>query len=126
MKPIKTLTIQQPWAHLIIDGNKTIENRSWKTDYRGPLLIHAGRKLDRDADILARFGITLDTSSLVYGAAIGVVDLIDIVEQHPSPYFVGPFGLVLANPRACIPVPMNGKLGLFTSTVRLLRRRDAA
>lgn len=39
---MKALTIRQPWASLIALGVKTIETRSWKTDYRGPLAIHAG------------------------------------------------------------------------------------
>jgi hypothetical protein len=38
---VKTLSVQQPYATLICAGVKTVENRSWKTDYRGRLLIHA-------------------------------------------------------------------------------------
>ena len=40
----KCLTIRQPWAGLILIGTKDVENRTWGTDYHGPLLIHAGRK----------------------------------------------------------------------------------
>lgn len=39
---MKALTIRQPWASLIAHGVKTIETRSWRTHYRGPLAIHAG------------------------------------------------------------------------------------
>lgn len=40
---MKALTICQPYAHLIVVAKeKRVENRSWRTDYRGPLLIHAG------------------------------------------------------------------------------------
>ena len=39
---MKALTIKEPWATLIIDGYKKYEFRSWKTNYRGKLLIHAG------------------------------------------------------------------------------------
>lgn len=45
---MKALTLIQPWATLIALGEKKIETRSWKTSYRGPLLIHAGKKIDRD------------------------------------------------------------------------------
>jgi hypothetical protein len=38
---MKTLTVHQPWASLIVFGFKPIENRSWRTDYKGPLLIHS-------------------------------------------------------------------------------------
>jgi hypothetical protein len=37
----KTLSVKQPYAAFICAGVKTVENRTWKTDYRGRLLIHA-------------------------------------------------------------------------------------
>ncbi len=40
---MKALTVRQPWASLIAVGVKTIETRSWRTEYRGPLAIHAGQ-----------------------------------------------------------------------------------
>ena len=45
---MKALTIKEPWASLIINGYKTYEFRSWKTNYRGKILIHAGKSLERD------------------------------------------------------------------------------
>lgn len=41
---MKALTLWQPWASLVSLGVKSIETRSWSTDYRGPLAIHAARK----------------------------------------------------------------------------------
>lgn len=41
---MKALSVRQPWADLIASGKKTLEIRSWKTDYRGPLLICASAK----------------------------------------------------------------------------------
>jgi hypothetical protein len=38
---MKTLSIKTPYAYLIAYGVKTIENRTWKTKYRGKILIHA-------------------------------------------------------------------------------------
>lgn len=40
---MKALTLTQPWATLVAIGAKKIETRSWKTDYRGPLAIHAAQ-----------------------------------------------------------------------------------
>jgi len=40
-KEMKVLSIRNPWAYLIAYGVKNIENRSWNTKYRGPLLIHS-------------------------------------------------------------------------------------
>jgi hypothetical protein len=49
---MRALSILQPWATLLLSGAKHYETRSWKTDYRGPLLIHAGNRLDADARAL--------------------------------------------------------------------------
>jgi activating signal cointegrator 1 len=40
---MKALTLTQPWATLVAIGAKKIETRSWRTDYRGPLAIHAAK-----------------------------------------------------------------------------------
>lgn len=40
---MKALTLTQPWATLVAIGAKKIETRGWKTDYRGPLAIHAAK-----------------------------------------------------------------------------------
>lgn len=45
---MKALTIKEPWATLIIDGHKQYEFRSWKTNYRGKILIHAGLSVEKD------------------------------------------------------------------------------
>lgn len=41
---MKAITVLQPWATLLVTGKKHIETRSWKTNYRGEILIHAGKK----------------------------------------------------------------------------------
>ena len=38
---MKVLSLLQPWATLVVKGVKKIETRSWRTAYRGELLIHA-------------------------------------------------------------------------------------
>lgn len=43
---MRGLTIRQPWASCIVEKGKRVENRTWSTDYRGPLLIHAGQGID--------------------------------------------------------------------------------
>lgn len=50
---MKALTIKEPWASLIINGYKEYEFRSWKTNYRGKILIHAG--LSKDKNNIKRF-----------------------------------------------------------------------
>ena len=46
---MKVLTIKQPWATLIMQKDKRFEFRSWRTKYRGDLLIHAGKGIDKGA-----------------------------------------------------------------------------
>ena len=50
---MKVLTIREPWASLIVNGYKKYEFRSWKTNYRGKLLIHAGINIEKN--MLSRF-----------------------------------------------------------------------
>lgn len=46
---MKAITIKQPWATLIALGEKKFETRSWQTKYRGPIAIHAGKSIDKEA-----------------------------------------------------------------------------
>lgn len=46
---MKVITLKQPWATLVAEGIKKYEFRSWKINYRGELLIHAGLGIDKEA-----------------------------------------------------------------------------
>lgn len=92
---MKALTIKQPWASLIVHGIKDIENRPWRTDYRGPLLIHASKmiyggnlKSFLTKEQLEAVGEEYDEvvrEQLTHvGAIIGRVDLVDCVVYHES------------------------------------------
>jgi ASCH domain len=111
---MKALSTRQPWAHLIVNGIKRIENRSWRTNYRGPMLIHAGiRWYDEPLEeIEERHAVTIPRD-LSLGGIVGAVDLVDVVERADDPFFCGPFGWVLANARPVRFRPMSGQLGLF-------------
>jgi len=122
---MKTLTIRQPWAWAIYWGTKRIENRTWYTSYRGPLLIHAATRRDdveaaaaRDL-IIENYGLPVPSlANLTYGAVIGQAILIGVsqrVATEPDEWAEGPECwqfeddvLVAQNPLA-----MRGRLGLF-------------
>src|SRR5690606_20130422 len=72
---MKTLSIRQPWAELILQGRKTIELRTWQTHYRGAILIHAGGNLEQDG--CEAYGI--DPAEITRGAIVGTVDIVDMV-----------------------------------------------
>lgn len=91
---MKALSIKQPWASLIAHGIKDIENRTWKTNFRGRIYIHASAK---EAGRIAKLinGPQLDClmsrskfshldTSLIKSAIIGEVDIVDCVINHPS------------------------------------------
>lgn len=124
--PEVAISIRQPWAWMIIHGGKDIENRVWKTSFRGPVLIHAAKGMTVEEYISARDfanriwaetgkpntkGVTGGT--LERGGIIGVVDLIDCVTQSQSPWFTGNYGFVMANPRPLPFHPCKGALSFF-------------
>ena len=77
---MKVLTIKQPWASLIIDGNKRFEFRSWKTNYRGELLIHAGKSIDKEAYERLKGYLT----EIPLGKIIGKVELTNCIKTTPK------------------------------------------
>lgn len=91
---MKAITIKQPWASLIVHGIKDIENRNWRTNFRGRVLIHSSAKGD-----IAKFGCLqpsqrekvlytpigcINFNDLPFGSIIGSVEIIDCVINHPS------------------------------------------
>lgn len=78
---MKVLTIKQPWATLIMQGDKRFEFRSWQTKYRGDLLIHAGKGIDKEAmKKLAKYL----PEEVPLGKILGKVTLVDCVKMCPE------------------------------------------
>lgn len=78
---MKVLTIKQPWATLIMQGDKRFEFRSWQTKYRGELLIHAGKGIDKEA--IKRLSKYLP-AELPLGKILGRVTLVDCIKMSPE------------------------------------------
>ena len=132
---MRALSILQPWAWLIVrpditdpgaraqafaaDQVKIVENRDWRTDYRGPILIHAGRKwspeqrddLERCRELYPDIAFPDEYER---GGFVGAADIVDCVDSMDSRFFFGEYGFVLANNRP-IPkfIPYRGQLGIF-------------
>lgn len=125
---MKALTISQPYASLIADGEKWIENRTWSTNYRGPLAIHAG--------LGSRYLSKTELAEYPTGLVIAIADLTacvnveEIRERNNIPIPIpgtditwleaslhehteGPFCWVLENVRKIEPVRATGKQGLW-------------
>lgn len=113
------LSVRQPWAWMIIHGHKRIENRTWKTYYRGPLLIHAaGSMLMSDYRIAAAYAkergvIVPAVTELDRGGIVGRCEMIDCVDHSRSKWFEGPFGFVLKDAEPLPFAKVAGQLGFF-------------
>ncbi|HAF48556.1 MAG TPA: hypothetical protein DCL08_04850 [Anaerolineaceae bacterium] len=123
-KNVKVLSVHQPWAWLIVNGYKDVENRSWKTNYRGPLYIHAGKKFD-EADynsLMSQFKSIVfpQMNQFKFGGIIGIVDLVDCLEDYRSIWFQKEinnkkhYAWVLTNPQKVKFFRIRGQQGLFT------------
>jgi activating signal cointegrator 1 len=88
---MKALSLREPYASLIMAGLKTIETRTWKTNYRGDILIHVSKS--RDTNFLARFPLItfkdkfnavdqinerIKENNFFAGQVIGVMELYDV------------------------------------------------
>jgi ASCH domain-containing protein len=128
---IKALSIGQPWAELILRHRKPFELRTWKTKYRGPLLIHVSQRINTQATE----HLGLHRHDLTLGAFVGCARLVDVrpftrqdarlLKKKRGDY--GPwepdyFAWVLKGVHRVKPIPFKGRLGLFTPPATILRR----
>lgn len=110
------LTLIQPWGTLIVHHGKNVENRTWPTRHRGPLLVHAGAKIDPDGYVRAsEHGIVLpDPDDLPRGGIIGIVNVTDCVQDSTSPWAIpGQWHWLLADATALPFDACRGQLGLW-------------
>lgn len=115
---MKALSLKQPWAAMIASGEKTIETRTWKTDYRGDLLICASQSVDESC--------TEEIWHPIFGHALCVVRLVDCVpmtaiHEAAAKCAVYPkaWAWILEDVRAIESFPVKGKLGLFEVEVKV-------
>ena len=127
---MKAISLWQPWASAMALGWKRNETRSWSTKYRGPLLIHAAKKIIGwpSIDIQSMFeedDIAFQPSDLPRGVLLCKVDLIDCrkifihnrpegIERALGDYTSGRFMWITDNLRPFLyPIPYRGSQGFF-------------
>ena len=127
---MKVLTIREPFATLIKNKIKYIETRTWKTNYRGEIYIHAGvAKISKE--IKSRKGLSelYNEEELEYGYILCKCNLIDCIymseefikeekEKNPNNfiagrYEVGRYAWVLDNVEVIEPIKAKGQLGIW-------------
>jgi hypothetical protein len=128
---MKALSIRQPWAWLIVNGFKDVENRTKRSHHRGPLAIHASATMtkgDYEACCLFINSMEITDEKLrqlvvsfptfeqlkpLCGGIVGEAVMTDCVSQSDSPWFVGEFGYVLTNAQPQPFRPFKGALSFF-------------
>ena len=123
---MKALSIRQPWAWFIIHAGKDIENRSWRTNYRGRVWVHASKGMTlKEWKEAWWYANSIGThqapwprptfENIERGGIIGTVEIVDCLEHSDSPWFQwsGSVGFVLCNPKPLPFTPCRGSLGFF-------------
>jgi hypothetical protein len=132
--------VLNPWAWAIAAGLKRIENRVWRTSYRGPLAIHAGKSrlwLARESPLLwpAVYGVSFPAEDeLIFGAFVAVCDLVDCVRigglrpELKSAWSEGPWCWVLENVRRLEggPIACAGAQRVWTPPAQMMPKLLAA
>ena len=124
---MKVITIKQPWASLIASGYKEYELRSWNTNYRGELYIHAGNGVDKDAmKKFAHLNLEYPKGQII--AKVNLTDCIYITKEigerlynenkllykfltDKDNFYV--YAFKLDNVQKIKPIKINGNLGLW-------------
>lgn len=133
----KALTIIQPWASAIAFGGKDIENRTWFSNFRGPLAIHAGGKFHQEVltekirkNTLRgkrtktieewiklgqrKYGISEQDDFIPTSSIVAISMMTDCLEAFSSPWHEsGCWGFKLEAIIPIVPVPMSGALSFW-------------
>lgn len=99
---MKVITLIQPWATLVALGEKQIETRSWSTNYRGEIAIHAGKKIDKSVfdqpyyfEVFKKNGLTPD--NIITSAIIATCKIKDVKRTEDLKYRISIKELAFGN-----------------------------
>ena len=121
------LSVRQPWAWLIANEYKDIENRTWPTDIRGWVFIHASQTFDNHAfNYIPTYIISQIPPKKCYywlGGLVGIMKISDCVKKSKSIWFFGPYGFVIEEARPIDFILCKGTLGFFKPEINWERIR---
>lgn len=124
---MKVITIKQPFASLIANGIKEYEFRTWKTKYRGDILIHAGKGIDKKAmKKFEKYNLDYPSGCIIAKATLSDCINIDnnmrkiLKEKNPLVYSsviknkeYNGYAFKIENVKKINPIEINGKLSLW-------------
>jgi len=130
---MKVITIKQPYATLIAKGLKKYEFRTWKTKYRGEILIHAGKGIDKEAmKKFSEYNFEYPSGCII--AKVMITDCIKVTDEfrkelkkeNPLVYSniinnkeYNGYGFKIEKVEEIEPIEINGKLSLWDYDVNL-------
>jgi len=131
---LKAISVRQPWAWAIAWEGKTIENRTWRTNYRGPLAIHAASTFSRrEYEVARAFMLRLGieppaAGALDTGRVVAVTTLVDVRPTNDSslaPWETpGGYAFMLRDTKPIKPFVCRGMQGLWTIPTELVHLLD--
>lgn len=101
---MKALSIKEPWASMILSGKKTIETRTWKTKYRGSILLCASKNPESKIS-----GMAFATAELISCLPMNEYD----EEKSCCEVYPGAYSWFLENVKKIKPFPVKGQLRIF-------------
>lgn len=129
---VKVITVKQPWAHLIVENIKDVENRTWKTKHRGEIYIHTSKNAFdswslnyiKNMDgllyqyIIDYFGIKnskITKHQEQFGSIIGKTNIIDVIDDSNSIWAMkdSSHWILKDSERIDNPIPCNGQLNVW-------------
>jgi hypothetical protein len=132
-KTLKCLSLKQPYAELVAAGRKTIETRTWNTNFRGKFLIHASKTIDKESCSI----LNIDCSKLTKGAVIGLAFLYNVKKYNNEQDFVADknkhfsvnfwepkYGFLLDGAKKLNkPIPIPGQLLFFEVNQAIMKKQ---
>lgn len=118
----RALSIKQPWAWLIVNCYKDVENRSYKTKIRGRILVHASQSFDRTGYDWVREAFPHipmpEPDAFRTGGIVGEMWIADCRHENEhgrimSPWYGGQWAWIVRKARERRFLPLRGKLGFF-------------
>ena len=143
---MKALSIRNPWAWLIANGFKGVENRSWYTNFRGEFYIHAGKVMTNDdykdcidfikydighyffpelPSLMSEYGMWHKKDFQQYnGMIIGKAKMVGCVSpkdkhllsEKDQRWYMGQYAFIIDSAEPIEPFPYKGQLGWFDVT----------
>lgn len=124
---MKVISIKQPFASLISEGIKEYEFRTWRTKYRGEILIHASKTIDKKAlEKFKKYNLDCPTGCII--ARVNITDCIkvddafrEVLKSKNELVYSGVlndsefdgYGFKLENVEKIEPIYINGQLGIW-------------